>query len=256
MLANYVVVLLACWFNSMPAAATALAACLGHRCVQSGQTSPTGQLVRVEWAGSAKPIGVLRIQPGRPGTADQIVKFLVAHSDHLVDAVLFNGHNGKHLVLDDNIQLGNVLVVTSGILSHLVVQPNVTFGCVSGVLQCAQKHWCQLTVDWTRKVLESQSKAMATEYSKNRYYFAALDLAVHVLRKHDEHGQPGQTHQQLVDAALLVTALELLVCLRGYGCTDSSIAHLARKIATRYPSNAQLVKLAKQLVYLHHILVN
>ena len=253
MLANHVVVLLACWFNSMPAAAIALAACLGHRCAQTGQPGPTGQLVRVVWAGSAKFIGVLRIQPGRPGTADQIAKLLVAHSDHLVDAVLFNGHNGKHLVLDDNIQLGNVLVVTSGILSHLVVQPNVTFGCVSGVLQCAQKHWCQLTVDWTRKVLESQSKAMATEYSKNRYYFAALDLAVHVLRKHDEHGQPGQTHQQLVDVALLVTALEMLVIRRSYGRKDSTIVHLARKIAARYPGNVRLVKLANQLVRQHNM---
>jgi hypothetical protein len=252
MLANHVVVLLACWFNSMPAAAIALAACLGHRCAQTGQPGPTGQLVRVVWAGSAKFIGVLRIQPGRPGTADQIAKLLVAHSDHLVDAVLFNGHNGKHLVLDDNIQLGNLLVVTSGILSHLVVQPNVTFGCVTGVLQCAQKHWCQLTVDWTRKVLESQIKACAL-FPAHLYHWPFWDLAVHVLCKHDEHDQPGQTNQQLVDAALLVTALEILVSNRWRGGKDSTIVHLARKFAARYPGNVRLVKLANQLVRQHNM---
>jgi hypothetical protein len=252
MLANYVVVVLGCWLDSMPVAAIALAACLGHRCVQSGQTGPTGQLVRVEWFGTGKFIGVLRIQPGRPGTADQIVKLLVAHSDHLVDAVLFNGHNGKHLVLDDNIQLGNLLVVTSGILSHLVVQPNVAFGCVTGVLQCAQKHWCQLTVDWTRKVLESQIKACAL-FPAHLYHWPFWDLAVHVLCKHDEHDQPGQTNQQLVDAALLVTALEILVSNRWRGGKDSTIVHLARKFAARYPGNVRLVKLANQLVRQHNM---
>jgi hypothetical protein len=184
---DVVVVVLASMLAGMPGAAMMLVECTlprhNNQSNQSKKSGPTkrkanqtsstnlsntrsarngGRVVLVEYACSAKPIGSLTVWPGKPGTADQILDFLVAHSDHLVDCVLFNDHGGDQLVLDDDmVGLGNKLVVTCGKLAETVRQADpvrhrgLWHRACDKLEILASKYWNACIAGWVDQLVKS-----------------------------------------------------------------------------------------------------
>ena len=152
----------AAWLASMPVAAFSLVACTTRLYQAKSHEADASRSVWVEWAFSGKPIGSLRVCPGRAGTADQILDFLVAHNDALIDPLLFNDHNGDQLVLDDQMcGLVDKLVATSGKLGEEVMRVDCATNQLLWVRTCyrvkhvAKRRWTNRVGMWADQLVKS-----------------------------------------------------------------------------------------------------